>query len=105
MYDEFYVKSPAATYYLRGRGYTGEDFARTVSEVAGADFSDFFARHVRSTVRPPYEDALAGVGLRLVKTEAKEGQGRARDEYKIEEIKGASAEARRLRGAWLTGKR
>jgi predicted metalloprotease with PDZ domain len=105
MYEEFYLKSPAATYYLRGRGYTGDDFARAVSEVAGADFSDFFARHVRSTDRPPYEDALAGVGLRLVPTPAKDGQGRARDEYRIEEVGEATAEARRLREAWLTGER
>ena len=102
MYEEFYVKSPAATYYLRGRGYTGADFERTVSEVAGYSFSQFFDFHVRSTLRPRYEDALAAVGLRLVKTEAKDG--REHDDYRIEEIKDATAEARRLREAWLTGK-
>ena len=31
MYDEFYLKSPNATYYLRGRGYATEDFERVAS--------------------------------------------------------------------------
>jgi predicted metalloprotease with PDZ domain len=66
MYEEFYVKSPNATYYLRGRGYRPEDFERVVSEVAGADMSDFFKRYVRGVEPPPYEEAFAQVGLRLV---------------------------------------
>ena len=66
MYEEFYVKSPNATYYLRGRGYRPEDFERVVSEVAGADMSDFFKRYVRGVETPPYEEAFAQVGLRRV---------------------------------------
>ena len=66
MYEEFYVKSPNATYYLRGRGYKSEDFERVTSEVAGADMSDFFKRHVRGVESPPYEEAFAQVGLRFV---------------------------------------
>jgi predicted metalloprotease with PDZ domain len=65
MYEEFYLKSPNASYYLRGRGYAAEDFERTVSEVAGADMSDFFKRYVRGVETPPYDEALAQVGLRL----------------------------------------
>ncbi|HEV2717497.1 MAG TPA: PDZ domain-containing protein, partial [Terriglobales bacterium] len=67
MYEEFYLKSPNATYYLRGRGYTNEDFARMVSQVASMDASDFFRRYVRGVDLPPYEEALAQVGLRLVR--------------------------------------
>src|SRR5437016_860067 len=37
MYDEFYLKRPNATYYLRGQGYRSEDFETMVSQVAGAD--------------------------------------------------------------------
>jgi predicted metalloprotease with PDZ domain len=66
MYEEFYVKSPNATYYLRGRGYRPEDFERVVSEVVGADMSDFFKRYVRGVESPPYEEAFAQVGLRLI---------------------------------------
>jgi predicted metalloprotease with PDZ domain len=66
MYEEFYVKSPNATYYLRGRGYRPEDFERVVTEVAGKDMSDFFKRYVRGVEPPPYEEAFAQVGLRLV---------------------------------------
>lgn len=70
MYDEFYVKSPQATYYLRGRGYAPEDFERAVSDVAGADFHPFFERYVRGTEIPPYDEALAVAGLRLVRAPA-----------------------------------
>jgi predicted metalloprotease with PDZ domain len=75
MYDEFYLKSPNSTYYLKGRGFTGEDFARAVSETAGFDMSDFFARHVRGVESPPYDEALAAVGLRLVKTPSSQTAG------------------------------
>jgi predicted metalloprotease with PDZ domain len=67
MYEEFYLKSPNATYYLRGRGYRPEDFERMVSEVAGADMSDFFRRYVRGVDSPPYEEAFAQVGLRFMR--------------------------------------
>lgn len=67
MYEEFYLKSPKATYYLRGRGYRTEDFERMVSQVANADMSDFFKRHVRGVEPPPYEEAFAQVGLRFVR--------------------------------------
>ncbi|HMJ24582.1 MAG TPA: PDZ domain-containing protein [Pyrinomonadaceae bacterium] len=67
MYEQFYLKSPNATYYLRGRGYKGEDFERMVSEVAGADMSDWFKRYVRGVESPPYEEAFAQVGLRFVR--------------------------------------
>ncbi|MBA3240388.1 MAG: M61 family metallopeptidase [Acidobacteria bacterium] len=66
-YEEFYLKSPKENYYLRGRGYTNEDFARLASEVAGFDLSDFFARHVRGVEPPPYAEALAAVGLRFTR--------------------------------------
>jgi predicted metalloprotease with PDZ domain len=68
MYEDFYLKSPQATYYLRGRGYTAEDFEKVVSQVAGSDMSDFFKRHVRGVEPPPYEEAFAQVGLRFVRT-------------------------------------
>src|SRR3989475_3616113 len=65
MYEEFYLKSPNATYYLRGRGYQNEDFERVTSEVTGADMSEFFKRYVRGVETPPYDEAFAQVGLRL----------------------------------------
>jgi len=68
MYDEFYLKSPKATYYLRGRGYTNEDFARVLLRLTDSDAHDFFRRYVRGVERPPYEEALNAVGLRLVRS-------------------------------------
>jgi predicted metalloprotease with PDZ domain len=72
MYEEFYVKSPNMTYYLRGRGYQTEDLEQVASRRAGFDLSDFFKRHVRSVEVLPYEEAFAYVGLRLVKTQSEE---------------------------------
>jgi len=107
MYEEFYVQSPTTTYYLRGRGYTGADFERVAAQVAGADLSDFFKRYVRGTEPLPYDEALAHVGLRLVKTPATAKRARktppAAADFRIEEIKDAPAEARALRAAWLKG--
>ena len=72
MYDEFYVRSPNSSYYLRGRGYQPEDLERIVALQSGADFSDFFKRHIRDVEVLPYDEAFAYVGLRLVKTPAKD---------------------------------
>ena len=72
MYDEFYMKSPNSSYYLRGRGYQTEDLERVVVEMAGAEFHDFFKRHVRNVEVLPYDEAFGYAGLRLVKTAAKE---------------------------------
>ena len=72
MYRRFYLESPNATYYLRGRGYTGEDFERVATEVAGFDLHDFFERYVRRAETPPYDEALGYVGLRLIREVASE---------------------------------
>ncbi|HWN09273.1 MAG TPA: PDZ domain-containing protein [Pyrinomonadaceae bacterium] len=72
MYDEFYLKSPNASYYLRGRGYTGEDFERVASEVARQDLSGFFRRYVRNVETLPYEEAFAFLGLRVVREPARQ---------------------------------
>jgi predicted metalloprotease with PDZ domain len=72
MYEEFYLKSPNASYYLRGRGYKTEDFERVASEVAEFDLHDFFTRYVRGVEVPPYDEAFAYAGLRLVRETARE---------------------------------
>jgi predicted metalloprotease with PDZ domain len=72
MYKRFYLDSPNATYYLRGRGYTGEDFEKVATEVAGFDLHEFFERYVRNAETPPYDEALGAVGLRLTRAPASE---------------------------------
>lgn len=67
MYKRFYLESENSTYYLRGRGYTGEDFERVAAEVAGFDLKEFFDRYVRRAETPPYDEALGFVGLRLAR--------------------------------------
>jgi predicted metalloprotease with PDZ domain len=72
MYEEFYLKSPNASYYLRGRGYLTEDFERVASEVAGYDLGDFFHRYVRDVETLPYNQAFDYVGLTLVREQARQ---------------------------------
>ena len=72
MYDELYLKSPNATYYLRGRGYTVEDFQRVATEVAGFDLTDYFTRYVRNVETLPYDEAFGYFGLRVVRTQARQ---------------------------------
>jgi len=72
MYEEFYLKSPNSSYYLKGRGYQTEDLERVVARSSGVDFGDFFKRHIRGVEVLPYDEAFAYVGLRLVKTQATE---------------------------------
>jgi predicted metalloprotease with PDZ domain len=94
MYEEFYVKSPNATYYLRGRGYENKDFEQTVSQVAGAYMIDFFRRYVRGVEPPPYEEAFAQVGLRFVREpRAPVAIGITGDESEIVNFKIASVRA------------
>ena len=70
MYEEFYLKSPNSSYYLRGRGYQPEDLERIASRRASFEFGDFFKRHIRDVEVLPYDEAFAYVGLRLVKTQS-----------------------------------
>ena len=72
MYDEFYLKSPNATYYLRGRGYTTEDFERVASEVSGSDLSGFFRLYIRGVELLPYDDVLRLLGLYLTREQARQ---------------------------------
>ncbi len=72
MYEEFYLKSPNSSYYLRGRGYTGEDFERIATEVAGTDLSEYFRRYVRNVETLPYDEALGYLGLRVVREPARQ---------------------------------
>lgn len=72
MYEEFYLKSSNSSYYLRGRGYTTDDFRRVASEVAELDLTDFFTRHIRGVETLPYDEAFAYAGLRLVRQLARE---------------------------------
>ncbi len=72
MYEEFYLKSPNASYYLRGRGYTSEDLQRVASEVSGSDLDGFFRRYVHGVEVLPYDEALAPVGMHLVREQARE---------------------------------
>jgi predicted metalloprotease with PDZ domain len=71
MYDEFYIKAPNATYYLKGRGYTQEDFVRTLSSVAGTNMAPFYDRYIRGVEPLPYDEAFAAAGLRLVRSQAR----------------------------------
>lgn len=104
MYEEFYLKSPKNTYYLKGRGYTVEDFERVTSQVTGTSMSDFFTKYVRGVEMPPYDEGLEFVGMKLTRTAATRNSMNF-TQYKIEELPDASSQARAQRAAWLKGNR
>jgi predicted metalloprotease with PDZ domain len=51
-----------AQYYLKGKGFTPDDMRRTVSAVAGRDYTDFFRRYVAGVDVPPYDSIFAYAG-------------------------------------------
>lgn len=104
MYEDFYLKAPKNTYYLKGRAYTVEDFERVTSQVTGTNMSDFFTRYVRDVQMPPYDEGLEFVGMKLTRTETSRNSINI-TQYKIEEIPNASAQARAQRESWLKGNR
>src|SRR4029079_13898249 len=66
------LKSANASYYLRGRGYTTEDFERVAREVSGMDLGQFFRSYVRGVEMLPYNEALGFVGLTLIREQARQ---------------------------------
>ena len=64
LYRKFY-EAPPATYYGPGRGYEEQDILDGLNEVAGSDFTAFFANYVRGTAPLPYASVLAEAGLAL----------------------------------------
>jgi predicted metalloprotease with PDZ domain len=104
MYNEFYLKSPKDSYYLRGRGFTVEDFERVTTQVTGANMSDFFTKYVHDVQMPPYDEGLEFVGLKLTRVDSTTSFGEKITFYNIREIPNASAEAIARRQAWLSGR-
>ena len=56
LYHEFYEKN---------RNYTPADFQKACELMAGSSLEEFFARYVRGIFELPYNEVLAGVGLRV----------------------------------------
>jgi len=50
---------------LSGPGYTSGDLLAVINEVSGADFTDFFDRHIRGTKDFPFESLVDVCGLEL----------------------------------------
>ncbi len=65
MWSRFYVGETAATYYYKGKGYTGGDFLAAVNEVAGADFGPWFEKYVSGVEPLDYATAFAAVGIEI----------------------------------------
>lgn len=52
-------------FYLRSHGYTMQDVANVVSEVAGRDYSGFFRKYVIGTEDLPIDSVFADAGYRI----------------------------------------
>lgn len=64
LYRRFYL-SPAATYYLPGKGYTETDLIDAFNSVTGSDFADFFSHFVQGADPLPYAATLSLAGMQL----------------------------------------
>lgn len=92
MFKAFY-EQPAATYYLKGKGYRTEDFLTAVNKVSGTDFSDFFERYIRGVEPLDYNGALKYVGLELI-------PGR---QWLFRDVDQPTPKQLWIRKGWLTG--
>lgn len=54
-------------FYSRGKGFTPEDFVRTVNAVSGHDYGDFFHRYVTGVETPDADGLLGYAGARMVR--------------------------------------
>jgi predicted metalloprotease with PDZ domain len=81
--------------YSGARGFTEEEFVQTVSEVAGADLSDWFRRAVGSTDELDYGEALEWFGL------AFDSAGDPATPWALVVKPDASSEQRQHLRAWL----
>lgn len=86
---------PNASYYLKGRGYTEDDVERAVGEAMGRGIHSWFERYVGGTEDPPFEDALALAGIRLIR------DGR---DWSLQEMPDATPAQLKVRNGWTTGK-
>jgi predicted metalloprotease with PDZ domain len=75
-------------FYLKGRGYTNEDFAAVVARTAGRSFATFFSKYVTGTEELDYDAFLRHAGLRLV-------------DGKIVDLPEVTTAQRRSRRSWL----
>jgi predicted metalloprotease with PDZ domain len=53
-------------FFRRNRGFTPDDLARTVSSIAGRDYTDFFRRYVTGLDTPPFDSILGYAGVRAI---------------------------------------
>jgi predicted metalloprotease with PDZ domain len=65
LYDEFYKK---------GRNYTPADHQKAAEIMAGRSLDDFFSKYVRGTADIDYNQALSGLGLRVIASETNAGK-------------------------------
>lgn len=59
--------------YLKGRGFTPDDFVRIVSATAGRDYSAFFRNYVTGTADLPFDSVLAFAGYKLTRSSRTRG--------------------------------
>lgn len=91
MFDQFYLRGGKPTYYYKGKGFTPEDFLKSVNRVSGVDFTTFFQTYVSGTEEIDYNQFLKLIGFQLT---VNGGQ-----DYVISENPSASPEQLELRKA------
>lgn len=104
MYEKFYLNSPKDSYYLKGRGFSVEDFEEVTTEITETNMSDFFAKYAYNVEVPPYDEGFEFIGMKLTRTDSTRDSGEKFTLYKIEELPNVSAQTLARRNSWFGGK-
>lgn len=91
-----YVSSPEAQKQgWIGVGFPKDGILEAINEVSGADFGDFYAKHIRGTEELPYAEVFAAAGLDYAETTRKAHLGLTMRRRVVREVEegGPSAKA------------
>jgi predicted metalloprotease with PDZ domain len=82
-------------FYLRGKGFSTEDFLAIINRLTKSDYSKFFRKYINGVEVPPYNDILGYAGYQLDPEALKEKR------YRLIEVAAPSPAQLRVRDAWL----
>jgi predicted metalloprotease with PDZ domain len=82
-------------FYMRGKGYSTEDFLAIINRLTKSDYTKFFRKYINGVDVPPYNDILGYAGYQL------DAEGLKEKRYRIVEVANPTPAQLRLREVWL----
>ncbi|MEW6129787.1 MAG: hypothetical protein AB1757_22295 [Acidobacteriota bacterium] len=89
------MRSLFKDFYLKGKGFSIDDFLTIVNRLTKRDYRNFITRYAYGVAVPPYDEILGFAGYYLDKDALKEGR------YEVKEMSDISTEKMKIREAWL----